>query len=78
VVSAKAHRGSKTCEQIRTEIRTANNSIVFIEKTYRERDPDYADFTIRTQQQLLERLNEERMESKCREPSPRPEKKARK
>jgi hypothetical protein len=68
VVSTKAHRGPKRCEQIRTEIRTTNNSIVFIEKNYRERDPDYADFVIQTQQQLLERLNEEWTESECREP----------
>jgi hypothetical protein len=78
VVPIKAHRGSKRCEQIHTEIRTAHDSIAFVEKTYREKDPDYADFTVRAQQQLLERLNEEWVESKCREPSPRPEKKARK
>ncbi len=78
VVSIKVHRESKKCEQIRKEIRTTNNSIAFIEKTYREKDPDYADFTIRTQQQLLERLSEEWTESECREPSPTPEKKARK
>jgi hypothetical protein len=76
--SIKAHPGSKGCGQIRAEIRATYDSIDFVEKTYREKDPDYADFTIRTQQQLLERLNEEWMESKCREPSPRPEKKARK
>jgi hypothetical protein len=77
-VSIKVHRGSKSCGQIGTEIRATNDSIAFIEKTYREKDPDYADFTIRTQQQLLERLSEEWMESKCREPSPTQEKKARK
>jgi hypothetical protein len=78
VIPIKAHRGSKRCEQIRIEIHTTNDSIAFIEKAYREKDPDYADFTIRTQQQLLERLNEEWMDSECREPSPTPEKKARK
>jgi hypothetical protein len=78
VIPIKAHRGSKRCEQIRIEIRTTNDSIAFIEKTYREKDPDYADFTIRTQRQLLERLDGEWMESECREPSPSPEKKARK
>ena len=78
VVLTKAHRGSKRCEQIRTEIRTTNDSIAFVEKTYRKKDPYYADFTIRTQQQLLERLSEEWVESECREPSPTPEKKARK
>jgi hypothetical protein len=77
-VSIKAHRGSKRCEQIRTEIRTTNDSIAFVEKTYRGKDPDYADFAIRTQQQLLERLSEEWVVSECREPSPTPKKKARK
>jgi hypothetical protein len=77
-VSIKAHREPKRCEQIRTEIRTTSDSIAFVEGNYRERDPDYADFTIRTQQQLLERLSEEWMESGCREASPTPEKKARK
>lgn len=67
----------KRCEQIRKEIRTTNDSIAFIEKTYRERDPDYADFTIQTQQQLLGRLREESIESECEEPSPTPEKKVR-
>jgi hypothetical protein len=76
VVSTKVQRGSKGCEQIRAGIRTANDSIAFIERTYRKKDPDYADFTIRTQQQMLERLNEEWMASECREPSPKQEKKA--
>jgi hypothetical protein len=76
--SIKAHRGSKRCEEIRTKIRTTNDSIAFIGKTYRGKDPDYADFTIRTQQQLLERLNEEWTEAECTQPSPTPEKKARK
>ena len=75
-VLIKADRGSKRCEQIRTEIRIANNSIAFIEKTYQGRDPAYADFTIRTQQQLLERLSEEWMDAECRKPPPTPEKKA--
>jgi hypothetical protein len=66
----------KRCGRIRTEIRATNDSIAFVEKTYREKDPDYADFTIRTQKQLLERLSEEWMESGCRERSPMPEKKA--
>jgi hypothetical protein len=78
VVSIKVHRRSKRCEQIRNEIRATSDSIAFIEKTYREGDSDYADFTIRTQQQRLERLSEEWMETECREASPTPEKKARK
>ena len=68
VVSLKAYRGSKRCRLIRTEILATNDSIAFIEKTYRERDPGYADFTIQTQQQLLERLSEEWVGSECGEP----------
>jgi hypothetical protein len=68
----------KTCEQIRREIRATHDSIAFIEKTYRDRDPDYADFTIRTQQQFLERLGEEWSESECGELSAIPKKRAKK
>jgi hypothetical protein len=78
VVSIKARGGVKRCEQIRTEIRATIDSIAFIEKTYRERDPGYADFTIRTQRQLLEKLSEEWMGFECGGPSPTPEEKARK
>jgi hypothetical protein len=74
----KARRGLKKCEMIRAEIRAANNSIAFIEKTYREKDPEYADFSIRQQQHLLERLSEEWVTSECREAPPTTEKKARK
>ncbi|MGQ9646061.1 MAG: hypothetical protein ACUVWO_05910 [Thermodesulfobacteriota bacterium] len=59
----------KRCEQIRKEIRATHDSIAFIERTYQDKDPDYADFTIQTQQQLLERLNEEWKTSKCPGPS---------
>jgi hypothetical protein len=74
----KARRGLKKCEMIRAEIRATNNSIAFIEKTYREKDPEYADFSIRQQQHLLERLSEEWARSECREAPPTTEKKARK
>jgi hypothetical protein len=76
--SIEARRGLKKCEMIRAEIRAINNSIGFIEKTYRQKDPVYADFAIRAQQQELRRLNEEWTESECREPPSTPEKKARK
>jgi hypothetical protein len=76
--SIEARRGSKKCEMIRAEIRATNDSIAFIEKTYREKDPDYADFSIRQQQHLLRRLSEEWTSSGCREPPPTPAKKARK
>jgi hypothetical protein len=76
--SIEARERSKKCEKIRTEIRATNDSIAFIEKTYREREPDYADFSIRQQQHDLQRLSEEWTVSECREPPPTPEKKVRK
>jgi hypothetical protein len=65
--SIEARRGSKKCEMIQTQIRATNNCLAFIEKTYREKDPEYADFSIRQQQQLLGRLSEEWTASECRE-----------
>ena len=76
--SIEARRRLKQCEMIRAEIRATNNSIAFIEKTYREKDPEYADFSIRQQEHLLRRLSEEWTTYECREPAPTPEKKARK
>ena len=67
----------KKCERISEEIRATNNSVAFIERTYREKDPDYADFSIQQQQQLLQRLSEEWTSAECGEPPPAPEKKAR-
>jgi hypothetical protein len=76
--SIEARRGLKKCEMIQAQIRATNESIAFIEKTYRGKDPEYADFSILQQQQELRRLSEEWTGSECREPPPRPEKKARK
>jgi hypothetical protein len=72
----EVRRGSKRCEMIQAQIRATNNSIAFIEKTYREKDPEYADFSIHQQQQDLQRLSEEWTGSECMESSSRPEKKA--
>jgi hypothetical protein len=63
---------------IQAQILATNNSIAFIEKTYRRKDPEYADFSIRQQQQDLRRLSEEWAGSECEEPPPAPERKARK
>jgi hypothetical protein len=71
-------RGSKKCQMIQAQILATNNSIAFIEKTYRRKDPEYADFSIRQQQQDLRRLSEEWAGSECEEPPPAPERKARK
>jgi len=73
--SIEVRRGSKGCEKIRSEIRAAHDSIAFIEKAYRKKDPAYADLSIQQQQQLLQRLSEERARSECREAPPPPEKK---
>jgi hypothetical protein len=74
--SIKAGRGSRKCEIIRAEIRATNDSIAFIEKTYRKKDAEYADFSIQQQQQDLRRLSEEWARSKCGEPPTTQEKKA--
>ncbi|HUL29387.1 MAG TPA: hypothetical protein VLZ03_02945, partial [Thermodesulfobacteriota bacterium] len=75
VVSIKTQRGPRTCEMIRAQIRATDNSIAFIERTYRKKDPEYADFSILQQQQDLRRLTEEWTGSGCAEPLPAPEKK---
>jgi hypothetical protein len=74
----EARWGKKKCEKIYSEMRATQDSIVFIEKTYRKKDPEYADFSIRQQQHLLRKLNEEWVRSECRESPPTNIKKARK
>jgi hypothetical protein len=66
--STKVRRGARKCEMIRAEIRATNDSIVFVERTYRKKDPGYADFSIQQQQHLLRGLNEEWAESECARP----------
>jgi hypothetical protein len=73
--SIEARWGLKKCEMIHSQTRAANHSIAFIEKTYRKKDPRYADFSIRQQQHILTRLNEEWKRSDCRESLPSLEKK---
>jgi hypothetical protein len=75
--SIEARWGLEKCRMILAQTRSAKNSIAFIEKTYRKRDPKYADFSIRQQQYVLRRLDEEWTGSECRELPPRPEEKAR-
>ncbi|MFB3883988.1 MAG: hypothetical protein ACE144_02100 [Thermodesulfobacteriota bacterium] len=70
--SIEARWGLKKCEMIREEIRAIHSSIAFIQKAYRKRDPKYADFSIRQQEQLLTRLREESTRSECRESPPVP------
>jgi hypothetical protein len=66
--SIEARWGLKKCEMILSQIRSAENSIAFIEKTYRKEDPKYAEFAIRQQQEILSRLNTEWNRSRCKEP----------
>ncbi len=68
--SLEARWGLNKCEMIHAKTQMANHSIAFIEKTYRKKDPRYADFSIRQQQHLLARLGEEWNRSACREPLP--------
>ena len=70
-------RGPKQCDAIRTEARATKDSISFIERTYRKSDPEYADFSIQQQEQILQRLSEEWSRSECTEAPPIPEKKVR-
>jgi hypothetical protein len=74
--SIEARRRLKKCEKIHAQIRATHNSIAFIEKTYRGKDSEYADFSILQQQQDLQRLSEEWTGSECKEPPPTSEKKA--
>jgi len=63
--SIEARWGLEKCEMIHEQTRITQNSIAFLEKTYRKKDPKYADFTIRRQQEILRRLNEEWKNSEC-------------
>jgi len=72
--SVEARWGLKKCEMISSQMRGARNSIAFIERVYRKRDPKYADFSVRQQQEILRRLGEEWGWSQCKE-APPPKKK---
>ncbi len=76
--SIEARWGLKKCEMILSQMKGAKNSIAFIERTYRKRDPKYADFSIRQQQEILRRLQEEWNKTECKEPPPPPKGKKRK
>jgi hypothetical protein len=76
--SIKARSRVRNCEMIQSEIRATHDSMAFIEKTYREKDPEYADFSIQQQQRLLQRLGEEWITSECRKLPSAPKKKGRK
>jgi len=66
----EARWGLKKCEMILSRMRNARNSISFIERIYRKRDPRYADFAIRQQEEILRKLKEEWEKSRCQGPPP--------
>jgi hypothetical protein len=74
--SIEARWGLKKCEMIFSQIRSAKNSIAFIERTYRKKDPKYASFAIQQQQEILRRLKEEWDRSQCKEIPSSPKRKA--
>ena len=65
--SIEARWGLKKCEMILQQINNAKKSILFIEKTYRKRDPKYADFSRSQQEEILKRLREEWENSQCKD-----------
>ncbi len=75
--SVEARWGLRKCDIILAQLRSAHNSMDFIERTYRKRDPKYADFSVRQQLEITRRLIEEWNKSQCRVPSfPPPKKEA--
>ena len=78
--SIEARWGLRKCEIILSRLRSTQNSIEFIERTYRKTDPKYADFSIRQQQEITLRLIEEWNRAQCKfpfSPPPKKEKKGR-
>lgn len=73
--SIEARWGLRKCEMIASQIQTTQKAIYFIERTYRKRDPRYADFAIGQQQEILRRLHAEWIRSECKELKPTPAKK---
>ena len=71
--SIEARWGLRKCELIQARIKNANASIDFIEKTYRKKDPNYANFSVEHQFEILAKLFEEWAKSECQAaPAPTP------
>jgi hypothetical protein len=64
--SIEARWGLKKCDMILSQLRSAEKSIAFIERTYRRGDPKYADFCIRQQREITQRLIGEWAKSNCK------------
>jgi hypothetical protein len=75
--SIEARWGLRKCDIIVSQLRSAHNSMDFIERTYRIQDPKYADFAIRQQLEITRKLIEEWAKSECRVSSFPPPKKER-
>jgi hypothetical protein len=67
----EARWGLRKCEMIQARMKTTRSSIAFIWRHYRKRDPRYAAFAIRQQEEILKRLQEEWERSQCGSPSPK-------
>ncbi len=65
----EARWGLKKCEMIFSQMKTTKEAMAFIERTYRKRDPQYADYAIHQQKEILDRLNQEWIKSECKEPA---------
>jgi hypothetical protein len=52
----EARWGLRQCDMILARVRQGNKSIRFIERTYRKKDPKYADFSTRQQREIIRRL----------------------
>ena len=61
----EARWGLRKCDMILRQIGSGYQSIRFIEKRYRKRDPKYADYAIGQQQEIIRRLNVEWDRSQC-------------
>ena len=73
--SIEARWGMKKCDMILAQTRSAKSSIAFIEKTYRRKDPKYANFAVQQQEEIVRRLMAEWGRSACVEPPPSKKKK---
>jgi hypothetical protein len=63
--SVEARWGMNKCGMILVQIQNARDSVAFIKKTYGKRDPNYAAFSIRQQEDIIRRLNEDLAKSSC-------------
>jgi hypothetical protein len=64
--SVEARWGLRKCDIILSRLRSAENSVNFIERTYRNTDPKYADFSIQQQKEITRRLIDEWAKSECK------------